>query len=137
MSEKQDELVDEQENDVQENSELEDTVLEEETEELSEMDLLKKELEELKQENSNLKDQFLRKQADFENYRKRMLREKEDTIKYGNSNLLSDLVEVIDNFERAIQSGQEASDLQAFHDGIVMIEQQFSSMLAKKTAGGG
>jgi len=139
MSEKQDELVEEQESSVQEQStaeeemqEQEDDAQETETEELSELDQLKMELEELKQENSNLKDQYLRKQADFENYRKRMLREKEETIKYGNSNLLTDLVDVVDNFERAIQSGADSGDLKTFHDGIAMIEQQFSSMLASK-----
>ncbi len=139
MSEKQDELVEEQENAVPEESVADAADQEgmeeaqgEAVEELSELDQMKMELEALKQENSNLKDQYLRKQADFENYRKRMLREKEDTIKYGNSSLLSDLIDIVDNFERAIQSGGESADLQTFHDGIVMIEQQFSSMLSSK-----
>ncbi|MDA3850645.1 MAG: nucleotide exchange factor GrpE [Spirochaetaceae bacterium] len=100
--------------------------------ELSEEEKQLQEIEALKEENSTLKDQYLRKQADFENYRKRMIREKEDSVKYGNSALLTDLVEIIDNFERAIQSGEASSDFQTFHDGIHMIEQQFSSMLANK-----
>jgi len=135
MSELQDELVDEQEESVLEESEAletEDAEEQEETVEETEEERLQKELDELKEENSKLKDQFLRKQADFENYRKRMLREKEETIKYGNSSLLTDLVDVIDNFERALQSASESSDFQSFHDGILMIEQQFSSMLANK-----
>lgn len=135
MSELQDELVDEQEESVLEESEAVETKDAEEQEESveeTEEERLQRELDELKEENSKLKDQFLRKQADFENYRKRMLREKEETIKYGNSSLLTDLVDVIDNFERALQSAGESSDFQSFHDGILMIEQQFSSMLANK-----
>lgn len=86
----------------------------------------------LTEENSQLKDQLLRKQADFENYRRRMVREKEDAIKFGKSGLLTDLVEVIDNFERAIKSSEEGKDYDSFHSGIVMIEQQFTNMLEQK-----
>lgn len=93
---------------------------------------LKNELELLKSENSDLKDKFLRKQADFENYRKRMVREKQDAIRFSNTNLLGDLIEIIDDFERAIQSSEGSNDFQSFHDGIVMIEKQFTSMLEKK-----
>lgn len=84
------------------------------------------------EEIANLKDSLLRKQADFENYRKRMIKEKEEILKYGNSNLLNDLVGVIDDFERAIASGAESKDFDKFHEGISLIEKQFSSMLEKK-----
>ncbi|MDA3939123.1 MAG: nucleotide exchange factor GrpE [Spirochaetia bacterium] len=83
----------------------------------------------LEDENSSLKDQILRKQAESDNYRKRILREKEDSIKYGNSNLLLDLITIIDDFERAIKSTQDSSDAESFHSGIELIEKQFVSML--------
>ncbi len=83
----------------------------------------------LEDENSSLKDQMLRKQAESDNFRKRVLREKEDSIKYGNSNLLMDLITIIDDFERAIKSSQESSDFDNFHSGIELIEKQFVSML--------
>ncbi|MFP4363032.1 MAG: nucleotide exchange factor GrpE [Spirochaetia bacterium] len=86
----------------------------------------------LEDENSELKNQFLRKQAEFENFRKRMQREKQEAIRFSNSQILSDLMEVIDNFERAIKSSESSRDFDAFHSGIVMIEQQFTSMLEKK-----
>ena len=81
---------------------------------------------------NDLKDQLLRKQADFENFRKRLIREREDAIRYANSNLLLDLVEVIDNFERAIKSSEDSKDFDVFHQGIELIEKQFISMLESK-----
>jgi len=91
--------------------------------------LLEAEIEKLKEENSTLKDQYLRKHADFENFRRRMNKEKQDSIKYGNQGLLKDLVEVIDNFERAIKASSDSQDMESFREGIAMIEQQFTNML--------
>ncbi|POR03280.1 molecular chaperone GrpE [Alkalispirochaeta sphaeroplastigenens] len=93
---------------------------------------LKKELEGLQAENSELKNQYLRKQADMENYRKRMIRDKEDAVSYANQQLLLDLTAVIDDFERAIASAEESRDYDAFHDGVVLIEKQLVSMLERK-----
>lgn len=86
----------------------------------------------LEEENSELKDQYLRKQADFENYRRRMLRDKEDSVSYANQQLLLDLTSIIDDFERAIKSAAESRDYDAFHDGIVLIEKQLTGMLERK-----
>ena len=98
----------------------------------SELDEAREEIETLKKENSELKDQYLRKHADFENYRKRMTREKADSVKYGNQELLKDLIEVIDNFDRAIKSAADSQDFDSFREGISMIEQQFTGMLQSK-----
>ncbi len=86
----------------------------------------------LEAENSELKNQYLRKQADFENYRKRMARDKEDAVNFANQQLLLDLTSVIDDFERAIKSADESRDYDAFHDGVVLIEKQLTSMLERK-----
>ncbi len=86
----------------------------------------------LEAENSDLKNQYLRKQADFENYRRRMTRDKEDAVAYANQQLLLDLTSVIDDFERAIKSADESRDYDAFHDGIVLIEKQLTGMLERK-----
>ena len=83
----------------------------------------------LEEENSFLKDQLLRKTADFENFRKRMFREKGEGIKYANSALLSDLIGIIDDFERAIQSAGDSRDFDSFHTGVSMIEKQLVNML--------
>jgi molecular chaperone GrpE len=77
----------------------------------------------------DLKDKLLRKQADFENFRKRMLREREDAARYANATLLSDLIGLIDDFERAIHSGEESKDFGSFLQGITMIEKQLVEML--------
>ncbi len=100
-------------------------------EEGSEFELASR-IKELEEENSELKDRYLRKQADFDNFRKRILREKEDSIKYANSSLLTDLVTIIDDFERAIRSSVESKDFESFHSGIEMIEKQLVSVLERK-----
>lgn len=83
-------------------------------------------------ERDDLRDQLLRKSADFDNYRKRMMKEKDEARQYANSALLEDLCQVLDDFERAIRSSEGAKDFTAFHSGIVMIEGQFASMLERK-----
>jgi molecular chaperone GrpE len=93
---------------------------------------LEKEVARLSEENENLRNDYLRKTADFENFRKRMFREREEAIKYANSNLLEDLVAIIDDFERAIKSSEETSDFEGFRSGIALIEQQFTGMLERK-----
>jgi molecular chaperone GrpE len=93
---------------------------------------LQRRIKELELENSDLKAQYLRKQADFENFRKRMQREKQESIKYANTDLLQDLVAIIDDFERAIKSSEESRDFDSFHSGIQLIERQLVNMLENK-----
>lgn len=93
---------------------------------------LQRRVADLEAEISDLKDQYLRKSADFENYRKRMTREKEEFAQYANRQLLLDLVPIIDDFERAIKSAEESKDFDAFHDGVALIEKQFTTMLERK-----
>lgn len=102
------------------------------TVELDETALLRERIAELESENSELKNQYLRKQADMENYRKRMVRDKESAVQFANQQLLLDLTSVIDDFERAIRSAEESRDFDSFHDGIVLIENQLTSMLERK-----
>ena len=91
-----------------------------------------KEILDLRSEIEDLKDQYLRKQADMDNYRKRLLREREDAVSYANKQLLLDTIGIIDDFERAIQSSESAENFDSLHDGVVMIEKQFSDMLQRK-----
>ncbi len=83
----------------------------------------------LEEEAADLKDKLLRKQADFENFRKRMFRERDDAARYANAQLLSDLIGVIDDFERAIRSAEESKDFALFLKGVSMIERQLVEML--------
>ena len=94
-----------------------------------------KRIEELETICRDWQDQYLRKAADFENYRKRMIREKQEAIDYANSNLLLDLVQVLDDFDRAIDAGKTQggeSSNNAFVEGVVMIKNQMVSMLSSK-----
>ncbi len=95
-----------------------------------EEDLLER-IRALEQEVKESQDQLLRKAAEFENSRKRLAREKEESIKYANAALLSDVVPIIDDFERAIQSAADSKDFDAFHTGVSMIEKQMVSMLER------
>jgi molecular chaperone GrpE len=98
----------------------------------AERDAVVAERDALKAERDDLKDQLLRKVADFDNYRKRMLKEKDEARQFANSALLEDLCQVLDDFERAIKSSEGAKDFDALHNGILMIEGQFASMLERK-----
>ncbi|MDR0731939.1 MAG: nucleotide exchange factor GrpE [Treponema sp.] len=78
------------------------------------------------------KNQFLRKAADFENFRKRMNREKQDAIDFANQSLLSDIIPVLDDFDRAIQSAASSRDFDALYEGLGMIAKRLSSTLESK-----
>jgi len=86
----------------------------------------------LEAEVSSLKDQYLRKLADYENFRKRMFRDKEDAVQYANTQILVDLVGVVDNFDRAVQSSENSRDFQSLHDGVDMIRKSLLGLLEGK-----
>lgn len=89
-------------------------------------------LKALEDETLDLKDKLLRKQADFENFRKRMLRERDEASRYANAALLSDVIGIIDDFERAIRSAEEAKDFASFLTGVTMIERQLVDLLESR-----
>jgi molecular chaperone GrpE len=86
----------------------------------------------LEEENSQLKDQYLRKLADFENYRKRIQREALDSRFQANRQLILDIIPIVDDFERALKSADESRDFAAFYSGVALIEKQFTGMLERK-----
>ena len=93
---------------------------------------------ELEDKIADLNDQFLRKAADFDNFRKRMNREKLEITEFANQNLLLDLLPIIDDFERAIKSAETCSSLKSsgdfagFYEGINMIKKTLLSQLENK-----
>lgn len=103
---------------------------------------LEEELECLKKENADLKDQYLRKLAEFDNYRKRMIKEKQEAIDYANTNLLLDLLTTLDDFDRAIQAASQNSGEEKKGDkkqaeasileGLCLMNKQMLSMLENK-----
>lgn len=95
---------------------------------------LENEKKELEDEVAKWKNEYLRKMADFENYRKRMIKEKKDAIDYANENLLLDLIHVLDDFDRAIEAVEKYSNdsTKAFMEGFNMIRKQLYSTLQGK-----
>lgn len=78
---------------------------------------------------------FLRSQADFENYRKRMVKEKEELMKYGVKPLMEKLLPVVDNLERAIQSARgEGASVDSFIQGIEMVHRQLLEAMKSEGA---
>jgi molecular chaperone GrpE len=77
------------------------------------------------------RDLALRSQADFENYKKRSAREKEEAIKYANSPLLERLVGIIDNFELGLALAKEQGADSPIYSGMVLVQKQLSDLLAE------
>jgi len=86
----------------------------------------------LEAEITELRERLLRAQADFDNFRKRTIREREDAARYANAALLSDLLAVVDDFERAIRSAEESRDFAGFLQGVSMIERGMLEMLENR-----
>lgn len=88
---------------------------------------LNKKIEELENQNADLKDKYMRAMAETENIRKRAAKEKIDTIKRANKDLLLSLLNFMDNFERAIKAGENNNDIQnsEYYKGIELIHKQF------------
>ena len=83
----------------------------------------------LQQKYDELNDTHLRLRAEFDNYRKRTLREKSDLIKSGGENALTNLLPVIDDFERALQNIEKAEDMKAVAEGVDLIYTKFVAYL--------
>ena len=105
----------------------------EEENDLAELDpikILEKDLLDAKNELTEQKDKFVRLQAETDNFRKRLSREKEEFSQYANERLFKELLPIFDNFERALED--PSSDIKSFKEGLEMILKQFSSFLKKE-----
>lgn len=88
----------------------------------AELAALRAELEEQQQ-------RLLRAQADFDNFRRRTQKEKEELGKYASAKLITELLPVIDNFERALASGEQGTDVASYAKGVEMIFRQLEGVL--------
>jgi molecular chaperone GrpE len=84
-----------------------------------------------REENEILKDQLFRLAADFDNFRKRIVRQMEENRKSVIEQVLLDFVEVTDNFDRALKSARTAEDMHSIVNGIEQLSKQFFSILEK------
>ena len=105
----------------------------EEEDDLVELDpvkILEKDLLDVKNELTEQKDKFVRLQAETDNFRKRLSREKEEFSQYANERLFKELLPIFDNFERALED--PSNDIKSLKEGLAMILKQFSSFLQKE-----
>ena len=83
------------------------------------------------QEIEKWKEIAARSQADLENYRKRMAREKTEAIQYGNASLLSSLLPVLDNFEMGLKAAENEDPNSIIYQGMVMVQKQMVDFLSE------
>ena len=110
-----------------EQKESEDEVQVEQKEEVSEQD----ECEKLKAELDDLNNKYLRMAADFDNYRKRQMQERESLLKYGAADTMTKLLAVLDTFERAQESLKDVEDVQSVKEGYEVAFKQLMDTLKK------
>lgn len=102
-------------------------------EELETVSISSKELEEIKakaRHTDEYLDHLKRLKAEFENFKKRMIREKEQFFKFANEELIFELLAVLDNFDRAINHGEDNSE--GLLEGMRLIKKQLDDVLAKR-----
>lgn len=92
---------------------------------------LDKELEAKAKEAKENFDKYLRALAEFDNYKKRTQKEKEEVAQYIQEGLLRDLIPMMDNFERALDASKNSRDYDGFVSGVELILQQFKKFLEK------
>ena len=81
---------------------------------------------------AELQDRYLRLSAEYDNFRKRTLKEKIDLQKSGNENLLQSILPVADDFDRAMQMVDEAKDIKAVKEGMKLISDKFQGFLTQQ-----
>lgn len=82
----------------------------------------------LRAENDELRDRYMRTLADFDNFRKRSEREKQDYFRFALADVLKDLLPVLDNFDRALEHAEQGEE---FHRGVALIYKQMFDVLQR------
>lgn len=93
---------------------------------------LQKELETATKTIEEQKDKYLRLSAEFDNYRKRTMKEKAELIKNGGEKTISAILPILDDMERALQNAAKTEDLDAIRQGIELISQKFHKVLEQE-----
>ncbi|WP_107039308.1 nucleotide exchange factor GrpE [Brumimicrobium mesophilum] len=88
--------------------------------------------EQLENKITGLNDKYLRLYSDFENFRKRTIKEKGDLISNASEGVVKDMLAVLDDFERAIENNQTSDDADAIKQGFQLIYNKFTNILVAK-----
>ncbi|MFA5388381.1 MAG: nucleotide exchange factor GrpE [Candidatus Omnitrophota bacterium] len=91
-----------------------------------------KALEDRAEKSEEYLDRFLRLQADFDNYKKRLEKEKIEFVKYANEEIVSEILKILDDFERAVEAGKTKHDFDILYKGIEMIHKDLKGFLKQK-----
>ncbi len=86
----------------------------------------------LEEQLGEAKDKYLRLYSEFENFRRRTSKEKRDLISTANKDLMSDLIPVLDDFERAMIASETSEDIQAVREGMQLIQSKFNKSLESR-----
>ena len=84
------------------------------------------------QEAAEWRDKYLRLQAEFDNFRKRTLREKMELVKSGGADVLKSMLSVLDDVQRAVEASQKSDDIASLREGERMVAQKFAEVLRQK-----
>ncbi len=112
---------------AEENTKNADTIVETEEKE----NTIDSDSEKLKQDLENLNNQYLRLAADFENYRKRQAQEREALLKYGAEECMKKLIEVVDNFDRALGVVEKIDTVEKMKETFFVLDKQLKESLTK------
>lgn len=127
LSENDSQNVSEEQTDTTESAETDKT-----SEETTDNQETQQPAEDFETKYNELNDRYLRLMAEFDNYRKRTLKEKMELTKTGGEDVLKGILPVVDNMERAIKSLETAKDLEAVKEGIDLIYKKFQEFLTAK-----
>jgi molecular chaperone GrpE len=98
----------------------------------TEAELLKEQLAQSDEKVKELEDRLLRLAAEYDNFRKRTAKEFEALCQNANENLISKLLDTLDNFERALESAKSSNDYDSFHKGVELIYTHLRELLEKE-----
>ena len=126
MSKKDNEILDEA---VNENGIHEEACEQQETKELTTEEQLQKELDEANEKIATLEDKYLRQIAEFDNYRKRTVKEKAELIKNGGERAIESILPVLDDFERALANMSKNESAAEIMTGVELIYNKFVGIL--------
>jgi len=91
-----------------------------------------KAMEEKAKKSDEYYDRLLRLQADFDNYKKRLEKDKIEFIKFANEEIIAEILKILDDFERAVDAGKIKHDFDILYKGIEMIHNDFKEFLKQK-----
>ncbi len=97
----------------------------------SELEILREQLELKEQEAKSTYDRLLRQAAELENFKKRTLREREESVRFANEALVKDILPIIDNLERAVAHAQGGGNGEPLVEGVEMVLKGLLNVLSK------